>query len=70
MRELSIRSPIPTSHPVLSGLGSLPTNKLLMGRNNSRIWKLGVEMFLVTEDLWDLVTSNEINVKNDAKVMS
>jgi hypothetical protein len=59
-----------TSQLVLSGLGSLPTIKKLVGRNNYSKWKFGMEMFLAAEDLWDVVTCNETNVKKDARVKS
>jgi hypothetical protein len=41
-----------------------------MGRNNYSNWKFGMEMFLVAEDLWDLVTHKETNIKKRAKAKS
>lgn len=59
-----------TSQSVPSGLGLLHTIKKLMGRNNYSKWKFSVEMFLVPEDLWDLVTHNKTHIKKDAKAKS
>jgi hypothetical protein len=41
-----------------------------MGRNNYGNWQFSVEMFLVAEDLWDLVTCNETYIKKNAKAKS
>jgi pantoate kinase len=58
------------SQSVLSGLGLLHTIKKLMGRNNYSNWKFSAEMFLVPENLWDLVTHNKTHIKKDAKAKS
>lgn len=39
------------------------------GKNHYSNWKFGMRIFLEPEDLWNLVTGNEINVKG-AKVKS
>jgi hypothetical protein len=68
--ELSIRSSMQTSQSVPTGLHSLRAVKKLVGRNNYSNRKFDMEMFLVAEDLWDVVTGNETNVKKDVKVKS
>jgi hypothetical protein len=70
LKERSITQNERAQHRMSYSKPLVPTIEKLMGRNNCSISKFDMEMFVVTDDLWDLVTGNKINVKNDAKSMS